>query len=324
MGTELTKKSSILDRLGAASASPVDESLTPERKIRVVSTAISGFGRSLKDLAEDAVVTLEPDLIDVSPFADRLEKDEPALALLTAAIESEGQKIPVLVRPHPNHSERYQLAYGHRRLLAARALNIKIRAFIRPLTDAELILEQGAENGGREALTWIERALFAEQMDSQGLPPKTIWTTLGVDKSGLSRMRSVSAHIPLPIIKAIGRAPNVGHPRWIELADALKNPDAVQQAIAVITSRDFGSLPSNARFLAVFTHIKQQSAKSVSSVQKTIKSADGKAIGTFTRTSSGHVLTLPKTEAPFSEWLSAKIPDLYSDFVARNPANKGG
>ena len=281
---------------------------------RVVSTAITGLSRSLDDLTADSVTTLDAGVIDPSPFGDRLEQDREAFNLLVASIEAEGQKIPVLVRPHPKKDGRYQLAYGHRRLQALKSLDRKVRAFIRPLTDAELILEQGAENGGREALTWIERALFAKEMEAQGLTSKAVWTTLGVDRTGLSKMRSVIEAVPHDIIRAIGRAPGVGQPRWQDLATAFSTEGAIDRASAVIARSNFASMPSDQRFLAVLKAFEEDRASATYVERKEITSSTGRQIAYVSWTAKGHTFAIHKSESRFSKWLTENLPDLYNRF----------
>ncbi|MEH0069289.1 ParB/RepB/Spo0J family partition protein [Pannonibacter sp. Pt2-lr] len=131
------------------------------------------------------------------PFRDRFAADEEAaeaLEELKLSISSEGQKIPVLVRPHPAAEGRYQLAYGHRRLAAVLALMqesgrpeaVKIRAYVRPLSDMDLIREQSLENGVRENLTWIEQALWAQQLKEAGFKQRDMQPVLGVTESTVS------------------------------------------------------------------------------------------------------------------------------------------
>lgn len=315
------RKPSILSKLGAAAPFAASSELpvaTQQPRPRVSSTAIAGLSRSLDDLAADSVATLDAGIIDPSPFGDRLEQDEEALNLLVASIESEGQRLPVLVRPHPEKEGRYQLAYGHRRLQALRSLNRKVRAFVRPLSDAELILEQGAENGGREALTWIERALFAKEMEVQGLSPKTIWTTLGVDRSGLSRMRSVVDAIPAQLIRAIGRAPGIGQPRWQDLADAFARDEARNRVALVVEGNEFASLASDQKFIAILRAVEEQASRAPRLDRKEITSATGKQIAYVSATAKGQTFAISKSEAQFSVWLAENLPDLYQQFQDRS------
>ncbi|MBL1258874.1 plasmid partitioning protein RepB [Methylocystis sp. Sn-Cys] len=317
------RRPSILSKLGAAEpfvASSDHPVATQQPRPRVSSTAIAGLSRSLDDLAADSIATLDAGIIDPSPFGDRLEQDEEALSLLIASIEAEGQRLPVLVRPHPEKEGRYQLAYGHRRLQALRSLSRKVRAFIRPLSDAELILEQGAENGGREALTWIERALFAKEMEAQGHSPKTIWTTLGVDRSGLSRMRFVVDTIPADLIRAIGRAPGIGQPRWQDLADALAKDGARIRAALVVEAPEFASLASDQKFIVIRRAFEEPAGRVQRMDRKEIKSATGKQIAYVSSTAKGQTFAISKSEAHFSAWLTENLPDLYRQFQDRNAA----
>ena len=99
-----------------------------------------------------------------------------------------GQQVPILVRPHPDKPGRYQSGLGHRRLRAADALRRQVRAMVRRLTDAELVVAQGKENGERRDLSFIERASFAAHLEERGFERSTIMTALGVDKADLSRL----------------------------------------------------------------------------------------------------------------------------------------
>ncbi|MGO8658348.1 ParB/RepB/Spo0J family partition protein, partial [Rhizobium ruizarguesonis] len=72
-----------------------------------------------------------------------------------------------LVRPHPETKGRYQVAYGHRRLAAAREIGIRVRAVVRDLTDGQLVVSQGQENSARTNLSYIERALFASRLEER-------------------------------------------------------------------------------------------------------------------------------------------------------------
>lgn len=312
-------KPSIISKLTSGSDSSSSSSPTVQTpRQRVPSTAIAGLGRSLDDLAADSIATIDPVLIDPSPFGDRLEYDEEATNLLLAAIEAEGQRLPLLVRPHPKIEGRYQLAYGHRRLQVLRMLNRKAKAFIRNLTDAELILEQGAENGGREGLTWIERALFAKEMEGQGHPSKTIWTTIGVDKSGLSKMRAVVEKIPVHLIRSIGRAPGIGQPRWQELVDALAVDGSVKRATSILQSKEISSLPSDQRFIGLLRALGEPAARVPPGDRREIRNSEGRSIARLSSTTKGDVLVIPKAESRFSVWLTEKLPDIYHEFQIKS------
>ncbi|MGO4611618.1 ParB/RepB/Spo0J family partition protein, partial [Variovorax sp. 2RAF20] len=83
----------------------------------------------------------------------RLEIDPVQLNELVEQIREHGQQVPILVRPHPQAKGRYQVAYGHRRLAAAKKLGLSVRAVVRDLTDDQLVVSQGQENSARTNLS---------------------------------------------------------------------------------------------------------------------------------------------------------------------------
>ncbi|MBY3123054.1 plasmid partitioning protein RepB [Rhizobium laguerreae] len=166
-----------------------------------------------------AIRELDPSLIDPSPYPDRLPDDDASrFEAFKRSIETEGQKVPVQVRKHPSSPGRYQIVYGHRRWLAAMQLDRPVRALEVEISDLDLVLAQGIENAGRQDLTWIERALFASRMDDAGIKPRHIYAALSIEDAELARMRNVYRVVPADIIEAIGRAPKIGRPRWLDLA----------------------------------------------------------------------------------------------------------
>ena len=167
--------------------------------------AIGAVSRSIEQIKQQAVIEIDPTLIDPSPIADRLPVALEALQDLIDAIRDSGQQVPILVRPHPDNSLRYQIAYGRRRLRACIELGRKVRAMVRPLTDQELVVAQGQENSPRADLAFIERALFAKSLEDAGYDRETILSALATDKTTLSRLISTAVKIPRDLIEAIGQ-----------------------------------------------------------------------------------------------------------------------
>jgi ParB family transcriptional regulator, chromosome partitioning protein len=182
-----------------------------ERTIRQ-SSAIGAISQSLGGIsdrvkrAEDIerklveghiVVELDPRLVDNSFVLDRMESTEAQNAAFREIIRQHGQSVPILVRPKPGQPERYEVAFGHRRLRAARELGIKVRAVVRALTDEELVVAQGQENSGRTDLTFIERARFAARLEDRKFSREIIMSALNVDKAALSRLIAVATRIQL-------------------------------------------------------------------------------------------------------------------------------
>ncbi|MGO4568006.1 plasmid partitioning protein RepB [Rhizobium sp. 2YAF20] len=197
-----------------------------------------------------AVQELDTSFIDPSPYPDRLPEDDASeFEAFKHSIETEGQKVPVQVRKHPSEPGRYQIVYGHRRWLAAKALGRPVRAIEVSISDLDLVVAQGIENANRQDLTWIERALFASRMDDAGIRPRDIYAALSIEDAELARMRSVYRSVPTDVIEAIGRAPKIGRPRWLDLAKMITHEPNALEVIRLVLSKK-GDLPgtSNQRF----------------------------------------------------------------------------
>ncbi len=203
----------------------------------VRSGAVGAMGRSLGKItsaAEEAkallgsasaVIELDPGLIEGSFLVDRLIGSDADHQALVASIKEHGQQVPILVRPHPAKPGRYQVAYGHRRLRALAELSRPVRAVVKDLSDAELVVAQGQENSARMDLSYIERALFAVAIEDRGFDRNVLMAALSLEKTQLSRLISIGRAIPLEVIEVVGPAPKTGRPRWSQLAESLKHHD---------------------------------------------------------------------------------------------------
>lgn len=229
--------------------------------------ALGAVTRSIDDLAARAnaakdletrltagqvIVDLDPALIDASFVTDRMSQDDVEYRTLRDSIAQSGQDSPILVRPHPNKRGRYQVAFGHRRLRAAKDLARPVRAVVRQLSDRELILAQGQENSARANLSFIERARFAHKLEAASYDRETIMRALSVDKTTVSRLISVVSRIPAEVIDAIGPAPATGRDRWVELANHFREEKEPPSLASLLTSSAFLVEESDARFQQVW------------------------------------------------------------------------
>lgn len=234
----------------------------PERKA-TPGYATRGASRSmissLSELAEkaaiadqalvgEAVVELDPALVDDSFVSDRMGEDAEAFGELVEAIRERGQDTPVLVRPNPADEGRYQIVFGHRRVRAARLLGRPVKAVVKHVSDVDHVIAQGQENSARENLSFIERAAFAYHLQNIGHDRRTIQLALSVDGALLTRMASVTSRVPERIIRAIGAAKGIGRDRWLDLASAIEHPDVLVYAEGSINSEGFADLSSEERF----------------------------------------------------------------------------
>ena len=221
---------------------------------------------SLEELAELAargtILELDPEVVDPSPFPDRLPDDDPQpFEDFKKSIAEDGQKVPAQVRAHPTIPGRYQVVYGHRRQRAAKELGIKLKALLIDISDHELAVVQGIENAARQDLSWIERALFAKRMEDAGVKSRDVQAALSVDRQELARLRGVVAVIPVDLIEQIGRAPRVGRPRWQELAKQIELfPERLVEAREMVSA---GTISSDQRFQSLLGRMKAGPTKPI-------------------------------------------------------------
>lgn len=296
---------------------------------RVGAGVIGATQRTLSDIREErdrlraqlesgAGLELDPEAIEPSPFPDRLPDDSQTdFETFKRQIEEEGQKIPIQVRRHPSTPERYQIVYGHRRWRAAKELGRLVKSIIVDYSDSELVVAQGIENAARQDLTWIERALFAWRMDAAGIKARDIRAALGIDDPELARFRSVCRVLPEEILVAIGRAPKVGRPRWLELAAALTaDPEGLAKLQKTLAADKVLASRSDDRFRFVLGALKSTPANGVSDLQ--LLGASGKTVGRATFRSGDIRFSIAREHAAaFEDFLKEEIPSIVERFFAR-------
>lgn len=123
-------------------------------------------------------------LIDPNPFQTRTTFNEEKIAELAESVKAVGLLNRILVRPHPEEPERFQLVHGERRLRACKTLGWKeIPAVVRELNDQQLAEMSLVENLQREDLNPIEEARgYQVLIDRFGYTKKSL-----ADKVGKSR-----------------------------------------------------------------------------------------------------------------------------------------
>ena len=291
---------------------------------------------SIEEMAEDAkkltageaIVALDPALIDNSFVADRVGDDEAAFLALRSAIEKDGQLQPILVRPHPAAAGRFMVVFGHRRTRAARELGISVRAVVRDLEEISHIVAQGQENSRRSNLSFIEKALFARKLQEMGQSKDTVKSALGVDDTLLSRMLSVLEVTPSAIIEALGSARSVGRDRWEELKKSLAKRTKIDRALSVIQSEEFLSKDEAGRFNFLLSELKRKT-NARSGAQRNDKpgtwASPEKAVdATFRNTGKTFSLSLSSRDASeFGRFISSGLDELYRAFKASKSRNQG-
>lgn len=296
---------------------------------RVGAGVIGATQRTLSDIRDErdrlraqleagAGLELDPGIIEPSPFPDRLPDDsELEYETFKKQIEEEGQKIPIQVRRHPDVPGRYQIVYGHRRWRAAKDLGRSVKSIVVNYSDSELVVAQGIENAARQDLTWIERALFAWRMDQAGIKARDIRASLGIDDPELARFRSVCRALPEEVLRAIGRAPKIGRPRWVALAGAVAvDPGALVKIQETLAADKVFSRPSDERFSSVLRALKD--APKPQPVDLAMVTPTGKAIGNAKFSRSDIRLSIaPEHAQAFGDYLREEMPKIVQRYLAR-------
>lgn len=295
---------------------------TPSGALQSMNDALTGISNEADELRKAltnglTIVEIDPHDIDASFVKDRLDDfNGEDFANLLDSIRENGQAVPILVRPHPDQESRYQLAYGHRRVEAIRQLGLKAKAFIRDLTDDELIIAQGNENLERKDLTFIEKAFFALRLEERGVKRSIIMATFGTSSKGvLSEMIALGRKLPSELVLAIGAAPGIGRPRWDALVTMLDGGDSDWKSL--IEKPDFQKLSSPDRFEKIVKELRQKPTNRASGAEGGIAWAPpDKSVSVIAKPRpKGISLEIMKTDAkPFADWITGNLDSLYEAF----------
>jgi ParB family chromosome partitioning protein len=319
------KRMSMLDSLAAAGTPPAPGSMmSSNRALRSARDAVDAHH----------VWELDPVEIEDERYSDRLDPKD--VDDLRASIEQNGQTVPILVRRHPTETNRYLLVYGRRRLEAIRASDKvkKVRALIANLDDTAALRAQVSENTGRRDLSYIERALFAQELLASGFGSQAqIAEVLNVTRSAVSMSISVAKSIGTDLARAIGPAHGIGRPRWESLAKELSNTgmgmdelcrvasDARGKAAAVEQAEEEPQVdPSVAAFEAVVRHVKKTTGPSLGRKPRpkaTPLLIDGAPVGAIKRSARAVRLDLTDVDDAFAQWLDARAQDVLDELHDR-------
>ena len=319
------KRMSMLDSLATAGTPPAAGSMmSSNRALRSARDAVDAHH----------VWELDPAEIEDGRFSDRLDPQD--VYDLRASIEQNGQTVPILVRRHPTETNRYLLVYGRRRLEAIRGSDKvgKVRALIANLDDTAAIRAQVSENTGRRDLSYIERALFAQELlDSSFGSQAQIAEVLNVTRSAVSMSISVAKAVGAALARAIGPAHGVGRPRWEAFAKELSEAGIDQDELCRIAldvrakaaaSEQVDDEPqadsSVSAFDAVARHLRKSAGQTRGQKPRPKTTAlliDGMAVGAIKWSSRAVRLDLTDLDDAFAEWLDARAQDVLEELHER-------
>lgn len=168
------------------------------------STDRKGLGRGLSALmadvsitpgadpattpARDSVRTLPIEQVQPNPQQPRRHFSPEALQELTVSIREKGILQPLIVRPEPDGSEKFQIVAGERRWRAAQAAQLHtVPVIVRELDDTEVLEVSIIENIQRADLNALEEALaYRQLMDRFGHTQDAMAQALGKSRSHIA------------------------------------------------------------------------------------------------------------------------------------------
>ncbi|MGV1754532.1 plasmid partitioning protein RepB [Agrobacterium sp. CG674] len=298
---------------------------SPELVTDVINSPVGMIGQSLNEVSERSkraeeierklaegltIVSLDAKDVDPSFIPDRMPSSLEADAGLIEAIREQGQQVPILVRPHPEHPGRYQVAFGHRRLRAVAEIGIPVRAVVRNLTDEQLVVAQGQENNERRDLSYIEKARFAQKLQMR-FSRETIMAAMSLYKGDLSNMLSVVGRIPDDIVDAIGPAPGVGRRNWMDLSEQLSSSKVNDAARAYLNDESVASLPSEERFKSILEFLKPKPEPKKTGV---LSSMTGQKLAKIVETEQRVEISIDRRQAPeFADFVLEHLQALFEE-----------
>jgi ParB family chromosome partitioning protein len=182
------------------------------------------------DTVTDDIRRLPIDLLDPNPFQPRMNFDEDMLRDLAESIRTQGVLQPILVRPHPDVSARYQIIAGERRWRAAGMSGLhEIPVICRELTDVESAAAALIENLQRENLNPIEEAEgYQRLIQNFGLTHEALGTAVSKSRAHVGNIIRLLA-LPEAVRDEVRRgALSLGHARAM-----LTVPDPARMAAEV-------------------------------------------------------------------------------------------
>ncbi|WP_432256431.1 plasmid partitioning protein RepB [Limimaricola sp. AA108-03] len=325
MSENRKKRMSMLDGLAAVGSQPGAPMMSSNRALRSARDAVDSH----------RVWEIDPALVDDTRTRDRLDPSD--VIDLRDAIEANGQAVPILVRRHPEKDGRYLLVYGRRRLEAVRASEKvgKVRALIAQMDERGATAAQISENMARRDLSFIEKALFAQELVETGFGNQSqVAEVLTVAKSAVSMAISIAETIGRDLATAIGPAHGIGRPRWEAMARAIETSGADRAALAELaddihTAAQVAMVPnaaavdddpSVAAFEAVMRHLAPAAppaprrAAAAAPSRRPLR-IDGRKAGTVKRTARG--LDLQLEDQGFADWIESEAQQVFEELHAR-------
>jgi ParB family chromosome partitioning protein len=247
-------------------------SKSPQKSANVTKSAATtrGLGRGLSTLLGDSGIAaaanqvassdqreyqqIPVEWINVGPWQPRRKFDREQLDELADSIRQKGIVQPILLRPTPNQSGRFQLVAGERRWRAAQIAQLyDIPSVVRDLSDAECYEIALIENIQRQNLSVIDEAQgYANLLEINRYTQDQLSKIIGKSRSHIANLlrllglpESVQALLRDGQLTMGQARPLVGHPQAEFLAKTIAAKGlSARQAEALIKTVDVGTTPA--------------------------------------------------------------------------------
>jgi ParB family chromosome partitioning protein len=264
------------------------------------------------------VVEIDPALIVDSAWRDRADgafADEAFLSLCQS-LREHGQLNPVGLRraAAPDGVERYEIVFGHRRVRAARALGVKVKAVLLGTDDRTLIARMLVENALRTDLSPWEKAQHYRRLLGEGMFSRAELARLvAVSPQEISNVLAL-AELPAEVAALLGDPRQLGINAGQRLLAALRGHDQVPAEIAERVQ----ALPTDPKLRAArLTAWLAAATTPDGGGSVVIRDRHGRRYGRLSRSGRQVLIRFqPDLDEEVLERLARRIPELYEQLAA--------
>jgi ParB family transcriptional regulator, chromosome partitioning protein len=200
---------------------------------------------------------LSVDSIYVNPHNSRTKYSDASISTLARSLKENGQLVLIRVRPSEKYPGKYDLIYGHRRLLAAKKLGWNtIKAEIENVSEAQMAVQSLVENVQRENLSDYEKALFFQKLNTEfNLTYLQIGRIVGASKQSVAnhlamlRLFTIDEMNRCPDLKMCLQSITEHHARSLaRVPDFESRADLVRKTVREkLSSRDLANIVNKLR-----------------------------------------------------------------------------
>jgi len=181
--------------------------------------------------ADAGIKSLPIDQLEAGPFQPRRRMEPDAMRELTDSIRTRGVLQPLLARPHPSTTGRYQIIAGERRWRAAQQAGLHdVPVLVRDMADSDAMAAALVENLQRQDLNPIEEAEgFKRLIEEFGLTQEQLGEAVGKSRSHVANIMRLLQLPPGVRIEVQNGRLSAGHARAL-----LTHPNPEQAALQVL------------------------------------------------------------------------------------------